>query len=341
VIIEPFDPADGTWNSHVDLGRWADLYLLAPVSANTMAKMASGIADNFFLTAFLSAKCPVFFAPAMDLDMFRHPATQKNIRILESFGCTLIEPATGELASGLSGAGRMEEPENIFNMVRDYFAVRTSKFSGRKVLVTAGPTYEAIDPVRFIGNHSSGLMGFTIAEELAGRGAEVTLVAGPVSLELKMPAIRRINVTSSDEMFRKCMEEKEQAGIIIMAAAVADFKPDISSDTKLKKGNSIPALKLVQTKDILAEIGKTKKTGQILAGFALETDNESENARKKLENKNLDIIILNSLRDEGAGFGHKTNKVDIIFRSGQVKHIPLKPKREIAKDIADSIESLI
>ncbi len=212
VIIEPFNPEDGTWNSHVELGRWADIYLLAPVSANTLAKMAHGIADNFFLTAFLSAKCPVFFAPAMDLDMFRHPATKKNIEILQSFGHILIDPAVGELASGLSGAGRMEEPENIFELINNYFSETKSRFSGKKVLVTAGPTFEAIDPVRYIGNHSSGLMGFSIAEEFAELGAEVTLVTGPVNLSLQHPGIRRIDITSADEMFDQCMAVKRWFG---------------------------------------------------------------------------------------------------------------------------------
>jgi phosphopantothenoylcysteine decarboxylase / phosphopantothenate---cysteine ligase len=341
VIIESFDPEDGTWNSHVELGRWADIYLLAPVSANTLAKMACGIADNFFLTAFLSAKCPVFFAPAMDLDMFKHPATQKNIGILQSYGCILIEPVVGELASGLSGAGRMEEPDKIFNVVSDYFSGIKSGLSGKKALVTAGPTYEAIDPVRFIGNHSSGLMGFAIAEELADRGAEVTLVSGPVNLEVQHTSIRRIDVTSSDEMYRICMEEKESCGIIIMAAAVADFKPAVQSAAKLKKAGSATELNLVPTRDILSEMGKTKKAGQILAGFALETDNEEENAWKKLKAKNLDLIILNSLRNEGAGFRHTTNKVDIMFKSGKVLHFPLKPKKEVAQDIIDTIESMI
>ena len=341
VIIEPFNPEDGTWNSHVELGRWADIYLLAPVSANTIAKMAHGIADNFFLTAFLSAKCPVFFAPAMDLDMFRHPATQKNIEILQSFGYTLIEPVVGELASGLSGAGRMEEPENIFNRVCVFFKGRDTAFSGKKVLITAGPTIEAIDPVRFIGNHSSGLMGFSIAEEFAELGADVTLVSGPVNLNIQHPHIKRIDVTSADEMYNSCMAEKDSADIIVMAAAVADYKPVAQAASKLKKSGSDLEIKLIPTRDILAEIGKSKRPGQILVGFALETDHEEENARKKLNSKNLDFIVLNSLREHGAGFKSPTNKISVIFKSGQIQHFPLKPKRDAAKDIISIIGSII
>jgi len=341
VIIDPFDPEDGTWNSHVALGQWADIYLLAPVSANTLGKMAHGIADNFFLTAFLSAKCPVFFAPAMDLDMFRHPATQKNIEILQSFGHILIDPAVGELASGLSGAGRMEEPENIFDLINDYFSEKKSSLSGKKVLVTAGPTIEAIDPVRYIGNQSSGLMGFSIAEEFAASGADVTLITGPVTLNLRHLGIKRIDITSADEMFEACMAEKDSSDIIVMAAAVADFKPAEFSSLKVKKSGSTLDLRLQPTRDILATIGKVKRTGQILVGFALETDHEEENARKKLESKNLDLIVLNSLCDEGAGFKTLTNKVTILFNSGQVQHFPLKSKKEIAQDIIKSIESII
>lgn len=341
VITEPFNPEDGSWNSHVELGRWADIYLLAPVSANTLAKMANGIADNFFLTAFLSAKCPVFFAPAMDLDMFRHPATQKNIEILKSYGHILIEPAVGELASGLSGAGRMEEPENIFKLISDFFSDKDGILSGKKVLVTAGPTYEAIDPVRYIGNHSSGHMGFAIAEEFAARGADVTLVSGPVNLNLLHSDIRRIDVISAEEMYEKCMAEKNTAEIIVMAAAVADYTPAVKSVAKLKKSRTSLEIKLLPTRDILAEIGITKRPGQILAGFALETDDEESNAKKKLEEKNLDIIILNSLREAGAGFNVPTNKISILFKTGQIQHFPLKSKKEVALDIIDVIESII
>lgn len=341
VIIEPFNPEDGKWNSHVELGQWADIYLLSPVSANTLAKMAHGIADNFFLTAFLSAKCPVFFAPAMDLDMFRHPATKKNIEILQSYGHILIDPAVGELASGLSGAGRMEEPENIFQLINDFFSEKKSRLSGKKVLVTAGPTNEAIDPVRFISNHSSGLMGFSIAEEFAAKGADVTLVTGPVTLNLQYPGIRRIDITSADEMFEACMNLKDVSEIIVMAAAVADYKPAVQAAVKIKKSESNLDIKLQPTRDILAALGKGKKSDQILVGFALETDHEEENARKKLESKNLDLIVLNSLCDEGAGFKTPTNKVTILFNSGRIQHLPLKSKKEIAQDIINSIESII
>jgi phosphopantothenoylcysteine decarboxylase / phosphopantothenate---cysteine ligase len=341
VIIEPFNPADGSWNSHVELGRWADLYILAPVSANTLAKMAHGVADNFFLTAYLSAKCPVFFAPAMDLDMFRHPVTQKNIEILQSFGHKLIDPAVGELASGLCGAGRMEEPENIFKLVDDYFTEKKSPLAGKKVLVTAGPTVEAIDPVRFISNHSSGLMGFSIAEELAGRGAQVTLIAGPVNLSLHTHAVHRIDITTADEMYEKCMANGSKADVIIMAAAVADYKPAAASATKMKKSDTPLEIKLTPTHDILAELGRKKKSGQLLIGFALETDQEQNNSRKKLQGKNLDMIVMNSLRDPGAGFKSPTNKISVLFKTGDFQHFPLKPKPEAARDIIDCIESII
>lgn len=341
VIIEPFDPSDGTWNSHVELGRWADAYVLAPVTANTLAKMAAGIADNFFVTAYLSAKCPVFFAPAMDLDMFRHPSTQKNIEILQSYENILIEPTVGELASGLSGAGRMEEPEKILDIVNGYFSGKNSPLKSKNVMVTAGPTYEAIDPVRFIGNHSSGLMGFCIAEEFAACGASVTLITGPVSLRVHHPGIKRIDVVSAGEMYEKCLAEHRHADIIVMAAAVADFKPAAQSETKIKKTGDSLELKMIPTMDILAELGQRKPPGQILAGFALETDNELENAKEKLVNKILDVIILNSLQDEGSGFKSPTNKITVIEKTGNVTHFPLKPKEEVAQDIIGIIESMI
>lgn len=341
VIIEPFNPVDGSWNSHVELGRWADLYIFAPVSANSLAKMAHGVADNFFLTAYLSAKCPVFFAPAMDLDMFKHPATQKNIEILQSYGHKLIDPATGELASGLCGAGRMEEPENIFNLVKEHFTEKKSPLKGKKVLVTAGPTVEAIDPVRYISNYSSGLMGFSLAEELAGRGALVTLIAGPVNLNIQNPAIQRIDILSADEMYDQCMAAGPNADIIIMAAAVADYKPSSVSANKLKKADTPLEIKLSPTHDILAELGSHKTSGQLLVGFALETDQEEDNARKKLEKKNLDMIVMNSLRNPGAGFKSASNKVSVLFKTGDFQHFPLKPKTEVARDIIDCIESIV
>ncbi|MDX9907797.1 MAG: bifunctional phosphopantothenoylcysteine decarboxylase/phosphopantothenate--cysteine ligase CoaBC, partial [Bacteroidales bacterium] len=341
VIIEPFDPVDGSWNSHVDLGRWADLYLLAPVSANTLAKMAGGIADNFYLTACLSAKCPVFFAPAMDLDMYKHPATRKNIEILQSYGNQLIEPSVGELASGLCGAGRMEEPENIYLLVKSYFENKTGPLSGKKVLVTAGPTHEAIDPVRYIGNHSSGLMGFSLAEQAAEAGANVTLISGPTDLQLANSSIERINVTSAAEMHSQCLTASKESDIIIMAAAVADFKPVSSSLQKIKKSGKSFLLELIPTKDILTEISANKKPGQVIAGFALETENEIDHATEKLVKKNLDLIILNSMREEGSGFKSPTNKVSILFKSGQIKHYPLKSKREVASDIIEAISSIM
>ncbi|HOX77776.1 MAG TPA: bifunctional phosphopantothenoylcysteine decarboxylase/phosphopantothenate--cysteine ligase CoaBC [Bacteroidales bacterium] len=341
VIIEPFDPVDGSWNSHVDLGRWADLYLLAPVSANTLAKMAGGIADNFFLTACLSAKCPVFFAPAMDLDMYKHPATMKNIQILQSYGNQLIEPSVGELASGLCGAGRMEEPENIFGLVKSYFENKTGPLSGKRVLVTAGPTHEAIDPVRYIGNHSSGLMGFSLAEQAAEAGAIVTLISGPTDLKLAGSSIERINVTSAAEMHHECLAASKESDIIIMAAAVADFRPVSTSSQKIKKSGNSFLLELIPTKDILTEISANRKPGQVIAGFALETENEIDHATEKLVKKNLDLIILNSMREEGSGFKTPTNKVSILFKSGQIKHYPLKSKKEVACDIIEAISSMI
>ncbi|HNQ83257.1 MAG TPA: bifunctional phosphopantothenoylcysteine decarboxylase/phosphopantothenate--cysteine ligase CoaBC, partial [Bacteroidales bacterium] len=329
------------WNSHVELGRWADLYLLAPVSANTLAKMAGGIADNFFLTACLSAKCPVFFAPAMDLDMYKHPATMKNIQILQSYGNQLIEPSVGELASGLCGAGRMEEPENIFGLVKSYFENKTGPLSGKRVLVTAGPTHEAIDPVRYIGNHSSGLMGFSLAEQAAEAGAIVTLISGPTDLKLAGSSIERINVTSAAEMHHECLAASKESDIIIMAAAVADFRPVSTSSQKIKKSGNSFLLELIPTKDILTEISANRKPGQVIAGFALETENEIDHATEKLVKKNLDLIILNSMREEGSGFKTPTNKVSILFKSGQIKHYPLKSKKEVACDIIEAISSMI
>jgi len=341
VIIEPFDSNTGAWNSHVELGQWADLYLLAPITANTLAKMAHGIADNFLMTAYLSAKCPVFFAPAMDLDMFRHPTTQKNIEIIKSYGHHLIEPAVGELASGLCGAGRMEEPEIVFDLISEFFNFKNTPFYGKKVMVTAGPTYEPIDPVRFIGNHSSGLMGFCIADEFARQGADVTLISGPVKIYTEVTGINRIDVVTAAEMFDECIAAASAKDIIVMAAAVADFSPANPSPLKIKKSAKPTPLKLSPTKDILAELGKSKTPGQFLAGFALETENEEKNARKKLDDKNLDMIFLNSLNDEGAGFNKPTNKVTILFSNGNVQRLPLKSKPEIAKDIVRIIASVI
>ena len=341
VLSESFSPSDGSWNSHVDLGRWADLYVFAPLSANTLAKMATGIADNFLMACYLSAKCPVFFAPAMDLDMFQHPATQKNIETLKSFGHRLIEPAVGELASGLTGPGRMEEPEHIFNIISDFFNQKSGPFTGKKILVTAGPTYEIIDPVRFIGNHSSGIMGFALAEEFANQGGDVTLVAGPVNLELNNREITRINVTSASEMHAACLKASAKANVIVMAAAVADYTPKAPSASKLKKSGKEVSIELVPTIDILAEMGRMKKKGQVIIGFALETDEEEANAKKKLEAKNLDMIVLNSLNDPGAGFKTVTNKVTVFLKTGKTIRIPLKSKQDISRDIVEVTSTLI
>lgn len=340
VLTFPFNEVDGTWNSHVDMGNWADLMIIAPASASTLSKMASGMADNLLVTTYLSAKCPVFFAPAMDLDMYKHPTTAANVQRLLSFGHQLIEPQIGELASGLCGAGRMEEPENILETVKKYFS-KKQHFLGKNILITAGPTYEYIDPVRFIGNFSSGQMGYALALEAAERGAKVTLVSGPVNLTISHPNIRLINVVSASEMFDATLAAFAESQITIMAAAVADFTPEKKSDHKIKKEHALKSINLVPTKDILAAAGKLKRANQILVGFALETDQEIENAHKKLQNKNLDLIVLNSLNDPGAGFGVNTNKISILDKSGNQNDYPLKPKTEVASDILDRILDLI
>jgi phosphopantothenoylcysteine decarboxylase / phosphopantothenate---cysteine ligase len=338
-LTYPFNPDDGAWNNHVELGGWADLMLIAPASAATLSKMAAGQADNLLLTIWLSAKCPVFFAPAMDLDMYKHIATQNNIRQLVAYGHRLIEPQVGELASGLCGAGRMEEPENILNEIKAFF-LTGQQLQGKKVLVTAGPTCEPIDPVRFIGNYSSGLMGFSIAEEAAYRGAEVTLIAGPTHLKTHHPHISRIDVSTALEMLEKTLEFFPTSDITIMSAAVADFTPANPENRKIKKSGDGLALELKATKDILAELGKQKSGNQKLIGFALETDNALDNAQKKLNTKNLDLIVLNSLQDKGAGFATATNKVTIINRQGKQFDYPLKSKKEVASDICNKIAEL-
>jgi phosphopantothenoylcysteine decarboxylase/phosphopantothenate--cysteine ligase len=340
VLTQVFKPETGEWNSHVELALWADLLLLAPLSANTLAKMAHGIADNLLLTTYLSARTEVMFAPAMDLDMYKHPSTKKNIQTLLDRKHILIEPTEGELASGLCGAGRMEEPENIFRKIKQYFE-QFSKLTGKKVMVSAGPTFESIDPVRFIGNHSSGKMGFAIAKELANRGAEVSLIAGPVSLATPVGITNRRNVVSAADMLEVCNECFPKMDIGIMAAAVADFTPQTKEIQKIKKGNVAPVLKLTATKDILLALGNQKQSHQLLVGFALETENEVENALKKLHHKNLDLIVLNSLQDNGAGFGHDTNMITMIDRSEHPQSFGLKSKEEVAKDIVDKIESLM
>lgn len=338
IMVDFYNPENGDWNSHVDLGLWADLYLIAPASANTIGKMAGGIADNLLLTTYLSAKCPVMVAPAMDLDMYKHLATQRNLKVLQSFGNIIIEPESGELASGLVGKGRMEEPERIVSFITAYFASQVD-FKGKKVVVTAGPTYEKIDPVRFIGNYSSGKMGLAIAEELAGRGAEVVLVCGPVNLKTHHPAIRRVDVESAAQMYEVTSREFANSDVAVLSAAVADFTPKEKADHKIKRGKDDLVLELLPTKDIAAELGKMKNALQLLVGFALETNDEEVNALSKMQRKNLDMIVLNSLNDKGAGFGVDTNKVTIMDKAGNRTVYELKTKLEVAKDIVDQIAS--
>lgn len=332
VLSDTFEDKSGRWTNHVDLGLWADLLVIAPATANTIGKMATGICDNLLLMTYLSARCPVFIAPAMDLDMWKHTSTQENIKLLKSRGIHLVSPSDGELASGLSGEGRMEEPEAIYKSLSE-FLNGSLPLKGITALVSAGPTYEAIDPVRFIGNRSTGTMGFRIADELAKLGAKVTLVAGPSSVTSVQNTVTRINIESASEMLDACLKFAPDSDLIIMSAAVADYRPQNISETKIKKGDGIPQIPLTATKDILAELGSKKKPGQILVGFALETNNELDNAKSKLKNKNLDLIVLNSLQDEGAGFGTDTNKISIIDREGNVTNYTTKPKKEVAEDI--------
>lgn len=335
----PFNSQDGSWNSHIEFGLWADLMLIAPLSAATMSKMAHGHSDNLLTTTYLSAKCSVYFAPAMDLDMFAHPSTKKNIDTLISYGNHLIESKTGELASGLCGEGRMEEPEEILKIIIAHFK-KKDDFAGKKVLITAGPTFEAIDPVRFIGNYSSGRMGYAIAHEFAKRGAEVILVSGPSSQKVTHSNIQRLGVQSAQQMFEACQNLFEQTDIAIMSAAVADFKPKNVSDLKIKKEDGYHQIELEPTVDILKTLG-SQKQHQVLIGFALETNNEVLNAQKKLQSKNCDAIVLNSLQDAGAGFQHDTNKISIIDQSLQKTDFPLKSKAEVAIDICDFIQKMI
>lgn len=340
VVSEFFAANTGEWHSHVDLGLWADLMIVAPATASTIGKMANGIADNMLITTYLSAKEQVMVAPAMDLDMWAHPSTQRNIATLRKDGVIIVEPAAGELASGLTGKGRMEEPERIVEEIEAYFA-RQNTLSGKKIVITAGPTYENIDPVRFIGNYSSGKMGFALAEEFASRGAEVALIAGPVSLHTDHAAIRRIDVTSAKEMYEACMAEAEDADCITLAAAVADYAPEHVAESKIKREDTGDmTLRLVKNPDIAASLGKIKGD-KVLVGFALETDHEEENAHKKLEKKNLDWIVLNSLRDPDAGFMKDTNKVTVIGADGEQYKFPAKSKREVAADIVDIVSGSI
>ncbi len=336
VVSEFFTANTGEWHSHVDLGLWADCMVIAPATASTIGKMAHGVADNMLVTTYLSAKSHVFVAPAMDLDMMAHPSTQANLKLLQSYGNTIIEPETGYLASGLTGKGRMEEPENIVKVLEAYFS-RELTLAGKKVLITAGPTYERIDPVRFIGNYSSGKMGYALAEECARRGAEVTLVSGPVSVTTEMPGIEVVKVESAREMLAACEKVFPETDIAIMCAAVADYAPARQADRKIKREHSeVPVIELVKNPDIAATLGASKREGQLLVGFALETDHEASNAAEKLTRKNLDMIVLNSMRDAGAGFGTDTNKVTVIDHRSS-REYPLKSKREVAADIVDNI----
>ena len=340
VISEFFTANTGQWNSHVDLGLWADAMVIAPATASTIAKMATGVADNMLVTTYLSAKAPVFVAPAMDLDMMRHPSTVRNIALLRSYGNHIIEPAEGELASHLIGKGRMEEPEKIFEAL-DRFFDRRQDLAGRRVLITAGPTVEKIDPVRYISNFSSGKMGFALAEECAERGADVTLVTGPVSLATPQGSINRIDVMSADDMLRATISVFPDADITILCAAVADYKVAHVAERKIKREHTDePTIRLVKNPDIARTTGEQKRPGQVTVGFALETDNEQTNALEKLHRKNLDMIVLNSLRDKDAGFQVDTNRVSIITADGQRTDYPVKSKREVAADIVDAIIKL-
>lgn len=338
VISEFFSQRDGTWHSHVDLGLWADAMVIAPATASTIGKMAHGVADNMLVTTYLSMKAPVFVAPAMDLDMFAHPSTQHNLDILRSYGNHIIEPASGELASHLVGKGRMEEPEKIIEVLEAFFA-RQQDLAGRKIVITAGPTYEKIDPVRFIGNYSSGKMGYALAEACASRGAEVVLVSGPVTLQTVHPNIHRIDVENAAEMHRATADAFKDADAGILCAAVADFTPEQVADQKIKRGKDDLVLRLKPTCDIAASLGKEKRPDQLLVGFALETCDEVSHAQDKLARKSFDFIVLNSLNDKGAGFRCDTNKITIIDRAEAVSY-PLKRKQEVAEDIVDKLSSL-
>lgn len=339
VISDFFSQRDGTWHSHVALGLWADAMLIAPCTASTLGKMANGIADNMLITTYLSMKAPVFIAPAMDLDMYQHPTTQQNIQRLRSFGNHVIEPQSGFLASGLEGKGRMEEPENIVAYLDNYFEPKD--LQGKRIMLTAGPTYEKIDPVRFIGNYSSGKMGFALAEECVRRGAEVTLIAGPVNNQLKVKneRLRIIDVESCEEMYQAAVSHFPQQDATILCAAVADFRPEHVAEQKIKRENDDLVIRLQPTHDIAAQLGQMKREGQLLVGFALETNDEEANALKKLEKKNLDLIVLNSLRNKGTCFQSDENQISIISHNGQ-RNYDKKPKREVARDIIDELSKL-
>lgn len=343
VISEFFSGRDGSWHSHVDLGLWADAMVIAPCTASTLGKMAHGVADNMLITTYLSMKAPIFIAPAMDLDMYRHPATQANLQTLRSYGNHIIEAASGELASHLIGKGRMEEPENIFYTLESFFRLQDATLNkkdlkGRRIMITAGPTYEKIDAVRFIGNFSTGKMGFALAEECATRGAKVELIAGPVGLKTKHPNIHRTDVTSAQQMYEVATTCFPTCDTAILCAAVADFTPSTITDRKIKReGSGGMHLDLQPTQDIARELGRMKQKGQKLIGFALETDHEIEHAQGKLQRKNLDFIVLNSLRNPGAGFAHDTNQITLLFADGTRKDFGLKSKTEVASDIVDHL----
>ena len=339
VISEFFAQRDGTWHSHVDLGLWADAMLIAPATASTIGKMAHGIADNMLVTTYLSMKAPVFIAPAMDLDMFAHPATQQNLDILRSYGNHIIEPASGELASHLVGKGRMEEPEKIVEALEAFFT-QAQDLKSKKILITAGPTYEKIDSVRFIGNYSSGKMGYALAEDCARRGADVTLISGPVNLKTQHPSIRRIDVESADEMYQEAVRIYPETDVGILCAAVADFTPETVAPYKIKREKEDLTVRLKPTQDIASALGKMKRPCQRLVGFALETNNELAHAQEKRKRKNFDFIVLNSLNDKGAGFRHDTNKITIVDETGCTPY-PLKDKKEVASDIIDKLVSIL
>ena len=340
VLTEFVDVEKKMWNNHVELGLWADIFLIAPASSNTISKMASGECDNLLLTSYMSAKCPVFFAPAMDLDMYAHPSTQKNIKQLVDFGNFLIPAEDGELASGLVGKGRMAESQNIVRFITNEISLNFP-LSNKKFLITAGPTYEAIDSVRFIGNHSSGKMGMAIAKSIANKGGEVNLIMGPSSVICEHPNINRIDVVNAQQMFDATVDYFEQSDVAIMSAAVSDYKPTEIVNHKIKKSESKLELQLESTKDILHFLGTKKNQNQLLIGFALETDNEEQNAKEKIKNKNLDFIVLNSLNDNGAGFKHDTNKITIIDKNNKMERYELKPKNLVAEDIVNYLIKLL
>lgn len=342
VISEFFTANTGEWHSHVDLGLWADAMVIAPATASTIGKMANGVADNMLVTTYLSAKAPVFVCPAMDLDMMAHPSTTRNLELLRSYGNHIIEAASGELASHLTGKGRMQEPEKIVALLDEFFdRAADNSLKGKKIVITAGPTYEAIDPVRFIGNHSTGKMGFAIADEAARRGADVTVVAGPVQVKATEPSVQTIPVTSAREMLEATQARATDADIVIFAAAVADYAPAEFHDTKIKREeDGIDCIRLVKNPDIAATVASAKKSGQVMCGFALETDHEMEHASAKLERKHLDAIVLNSLRDKGAGFGTDTNKVTIVTAAGKEYRSGLKSKADVAADILDVLGAM-